>query len=148
MNPRFAPSSENFPAGKPLNSNLPFSDVMMDSNFCWSFASRMVIRARPSGCPSVLLTTVPAIRYPPEIIVGGPLVAWGAANAYVPNKHTGIIAMSQRIEIEQTFIFTRLAQSAVVRSLSARETGGQPGPSNRKAASLQGHDTEDSVADF
>ena len=29
MNPRFAPVSEYFPAGTPLNSNFPFSVVIM-----------------------------------------------------------------------------------------------------------------------
>jgi hypothetical protein len=62
MKPRLAPASEYFPAGTALNSNLPFSEVMMNSNFCGSFASRTVIRARARGRPSALLTTVPAIR--------------------------------------------------------------------------------------
>src|SRR5579871_54319 len=62
MNPRFAASSAYFPFASRLNSNFPSSAVIMDCTFFESLVSPIVTRARDNGCPSVLLTSTPAMR--------------------------------------------------------------------------------------
>src|SRR5579872_38622 len=62
MNPRRTPFKEYFPAATLVNPNLPSSPVTMASCCCGFFTLTRETRAPASGCPSVLLTTVPATR--------------------------------------------------------------------------------------
>src|SRR6516165_10107461 len=64
MNPRFRPSSEYLPALTFSNENLPSADVMNDSGSLRDFKFLSRMRARSSGCPSILLTAIPEIRKP------------------------------------------------------------------------------------
>src|ERR1700722_2302203 len=60
---RRAPSSVNFPAGTPANSNFPSPPVPPDSPFRRSFPSANETRVLPNGAPSASFTTIPATRY-------------------------------------------------------------------------------------